>query len=124
MKKTAQYLLILSISLACTAFAEPDCGELPFVPDMPKGKKATVDEMIAAKNSVVAYQENAKIYRTCLSEKVEGLAAAVDGEAKEEAKIQTALLLKDFNASVEAEEKLAAAFNKSIRDFKKAKKKK
>ncbi len=120
MNSLVKISLILSLAISGTALGEESCGDLPTVPNMPKGKKATMAQMIEAKKSVSNYQMHAKTYRNCLSETVENLAESVEGEATEEAKMQTASLLKDFNKSVEAEEKLAGDFNKSIRDFKKA----
>jgi len=116
--KTAITLFFLNASFA---LAE-DCGDIPGTPDIPKGKKATLQQMIDTKQAIADYQENAKAFRTCLSGKIESLAASTkpNQEVAEEAKLQTAELLNMFNKSVDAEEALAADFNTSIRAFKKA----
>jgi len=112
---------LLSVIYSPVAFSE-DCGEAPSAPDVPKGKKASVQDMLDTKSAISQFQTEAKSFRSCLNSQIEALAfnAKAGDEVSEEAKMKTAQLLDTFNKSVDTEEKLAGDFNKAIRAFKKA----
>ena len=115
MKTTLKNLLLATAIISPMSFAA-QCS-LSDLPELPNGKEATMDEMIAGQQAVKAFQADAQAFRACIDGELEGLkAAAEDGDkaAAESFKMKT----DAYNASVAAEEQLAVDFNKQIKAFK------
>lgn len=87
--------------------------DMPAAPIIPDGNVASEDELIAAQKAMKMYQESLGTYRECL----DGLQSAVDLEA-EDGEAKAALILADYNASVDSEAKIAEEFNVAVRAFK------
>lgn len=81
------------------------CVNPSTAPIIPDGNVASLDELIAAQNSVKAYQAELIEYRECLNE-------AMVAEATEEQDIQkNAALNAAYDASIDAETKVVAEFS-------------
>jgi len=93
-----------SVSVAC---------DYPALVAVPEGSSATIDQMVAAQQSVRTYMEAMDVYLTCVNDE---LAAAGD-DAPEEFK---AIMVSRHNAAVEEMEAIAASFNEQIAAFREA----
>ena len=67
--------------IAAPAVAAEACKEPP-VPKMPNGRNATRDDMMAAKNSVVAYVAGADAYQQCLNDEFAAITAQFEADKK------------------------------------------
>lgn len=92
------------VALAC------DYPPLVAVPD---GEAASIDEMVAAQQSVRTYMEAMDAYLNC----VNGELQAAGDDAPEEFK---AIMVSRHNAAVEEMEMVAASFNDQIAAFREA----
>ncbi|MEM7358746.1 MAG: hypothetical protein AAF431_06605 [Pseudomonadota bacterium] len=105
------FLSVIVIALfSQQALAECSHGEGPIIPD---GNVASQDELVAAQKAMKAFQADLVTYRECLVEEE----SAVDPEAADAAE-QTAAIGAKYDASVDAEEQMAAEFNAAVRAFK------
>ena len=114
--KTALKNLLLASVISSPAAMAADCS-LSEVPELPNGKEATMDEMIAGQQAVKAFQADAQAFRACIDNELASLkeaAAEGDEAAAESFKMKT----DAYNASVAAEEELAGEFNQQIKAFK------
>lgn len=107
--------LTLALGLAAApAFADCSLNEMPTVPD---GKASTMEQMLAAKKEVDAYMAASNEYLECLAGEA---ASKAEGLAEDAAAEVTSTMSEMHNAAVAEQEKLAAAFNQAIRDYKAA----
>lgn len=105
------FLSVIMLSLfSQQVLAECSHGDGPIIPD---GNVASQDELVAAQKAMKAFQVTLAEYRECLDAKD----AAIDPEA-EDAEAQKAAIGADYDASVDAEEKMAEEFNTAVRAFK------
>lgn len=81
--------------------------------ELPDGKTASKEDMLAAQKSVKAYVEEMEAYLRCLEDEI----AALGEEATEEH-----VLIRDkrHNAAVDAMDTVAANFNFAVREYKAA----
>ena len=117
------FFTIAVIFFAPTALA---C-DYPKSVDVPNGKEATKEEMMAAVTAMKAWQEEMIVYRECLEEETEASKAAIDSsdplnQAAQIAVLDRQLLLK-YNASVDEETVLGSDVNEQIRVYNSKKKK-
>ena len=81
--------------------------------EVPDGATATTEEMVRAREAVMAYMEAMREYIACVNEEIE-----VAGEnATEEFK---ALMIQRHNAAVSEMEMVAAAFDEELRAYRAA----
>lgn len=117
---------LIKTALLCLAmgsgYAFADCAA-PTVPTMPDGSKSSMDEMLAGKAAVDAFQQDNSVYLDCLGKQME----ETKGKLKSSSKNDAATIQADFNKLTEAyntavtsEETLATKFNSEIRAFKEA----
>lgn len=119
MKLIKTALLCLAMG-SCYTFA--DCAA-PTVPSMPDGTKSSMDEMLAGKEAVGAFQQDNSVYLSCLGKQMEEAKAKIKSSSKNEAATIQAdfnKLTEAYNTAVTAEETLAQKFNAEIRAFKAA----
>lgn len=83
----------------------------PAKPDIPNGRTASEEEMLAAQRSIKEYQTALGGYRSCLA----GLEQSWGESATEEQKAVVVLL---HNRAVDEEAGVADLFNQSVRAFK------
>lgn len=102
-------LAVLASGLASAGFA---C-DYPALVQVPDGASATIDQMVAAQESVKTYMADMDAYLTCVNEE---LAAAGD-DAPEEFK---SIMVSRHNAAVTEMEAVAASFNEQIAAFREA----
>jgi len=117
---------IFTIVLIIFAPAALAC-DYPTSVDVPNGKKATKEEMMAGVKAMKAWQEDVIIYRECIEEENEASKAAIDSsdplnQAAQTAALDRQLLLK-YNASVDEETELGSEVNEQIRAYNSKKKK-
>lgn len=117
---------IFTIAVIIFAPAALAC-DYPKSIDVPNGKKATKEEMMAGVKAMKAWQEDLIVYRECIEEETEASKAAIDSsdpldEAAQIAVLDRQFLLK-YNASVDEEAELGSDVNEQIRVYNKQKKK-
>lgn len=118
MKLIAPTLLIAAASVLGSA-AHAACS-YPRAPDnIPDGNTATMDEMVAAKQTVEAYNKEMEAYLSCIKLEHEG-AVAQEGEAlsEERRKELERMQVQKHNAAIDELEAVAARLNEQIRVFK------
>lgn len=120
---------IIKTALLCLAmgssYALADCTA-PTVPAMPDGGKSTMDDMLAGKAAVDAFQQDNAVYLDCLGKQMEAAKAKLTSSSKNEAatiQADFSQLTEAYNSAVTAEETLATKFNTEIRAFKAAEQK-
>jgi hypothetical protein len=117
--KTIKLLLAGLAMASATAWAQ-DCTA-PDVPELPDGKTASYDDMIAGQGAVKAFQADNLEYMNCMEPLITNALAAAQGEsATDEDKARVKALEEAYNAAVSREEELAGAFNNAIRAYKEA----
>lgn len=109
--------LRLMAIVVVTLIAAPAAAEcvLPDSPEIPEGRTAGKDQMVAASKAIKVYQTGLVEYRTCIDGQVAALGEEPEASAKE---VLTAL----YDDSIDLEEALATRFNSQVRDFKAAQK--
>jgi hypothetical protein len=109
MKLLKSCLAIVAVSCAGGALA---CDYPPLVA-VPEGTSATIDQMVAAQETVRAYMEGMDTYLNCVNSELE----AAGDDAPEEFK---AILVSRHNAAVAEMEAVAASFNDQIAAYREA----
>jgi hypothetical protein len=117
---------ICTIAVIIFAPAALAC-DYPTSIDVPNGKEATKEEMMAGVKAMKAWQEELIIYRECIEEENEASKAAIDSsdpldQIAQAAALDRQLLLK-YNASVDEETELGSEVNEQIRVYNSKKKK-
>jgi hypothetical protein len=117
---------ICTIAVIIFAPAALACG-YPTSIDVPNGKEATKEEMMAGVKAMKAWQEELIIYRECIEEENKASKAAIDSsdpldQVAQAAALDRQLLLK-YNASVDEETELGSEVNEQIRVYNSKKKK-
>ena len=115
---TIAVIIFAPAALAC---------DYPKSVDVPNGKEATKEEMMAGVKAMKAWQEEMIIYRECIEKENEASKAAIDSsdpldQAAQIAALDRQLLLK-YNASVDEETELGSEVNEQIRVYNSKKKK-
>ena len=87
--------------------------EMPGAPIIPDGNVASEDELVAAQKAMKVFQGSLLTFRDCIAKEEK----EIDPES-EEAPAMGQALLDQYNASVDAEENLAAEFNDAVKAFK------
>ena len=123
MTMKAAYPLALLIAFAgSNAYAACIYPDAP--KDVPRGKTATLEQMVAAQEAIKSFDLAIGDYTACLQAESDAEIARLeqsesDAKKKEARKKKlTQVLLKKQNAAVEADKALAARFNEQLRIFK------
>ena len=117
MKSFVARLALLSLVASPIALADHCTG--PDAPTLPDGATASMDDMLAGQKAVKAFQADAIAYRGCLEGHMDKLKeAASEGDDSAGGKYEA--MTEQYNASVSAEDTLAADFNTAIRSYKAA----
>ncbi|WP_439133159.1 hypothetical protein [Pseudomaricurvus sp.] len=119
----------IKIALLClvmgSSYSFAECSN-PTAPEMPNGSTASMDEMLAGKAAVSAFQKENATYLECIGKEMEAIKATLKEGSKEDmaaAQKNFTELADTYNQAVTAEETLAGKFNTEIRAFKEASKK-
>ncbi|HEY8538783.1 MAG TPA: hypothetical protein VIL28_07940 [Steroidobacteraceae bacterium] len=105
--------------LLASGFAVAECVYPKAPTNIPDGKTATEEEMIAGMRAVKEYNEQVNAYLSCLEMKTQSDIAAAGSDASPETIAQIkAINAKRHNAAVEELEAHAARFNEQVRIFK------
>lgn len=89
---------------------------------IPDGATAAKEDLLAAQRDVKAYLAELVTYRECIVEEEKLARLAMEDLAPEVEQQREEILNKKYNASVEDEERVAAAFNSAVQDYNKQKK--
>lgn len=109
--------LAVSVALMCLAQVALACDYPDRIQDIPDGKTANRDEMVAGKKAVQSYIASMESYLSCI-EAEEAQAVIALGKIDDEAKKQrTATFNKKYNAAVEEMNLVAEEFNIQLRAF-------
>jgi hypothetical protein len=112
----AASLAFMSVSV----FAADECMK-PDAPVIPDGNTATEEELLGAREKLMAFLVEGESYRSCMDEKLAALRDSHDDASKEEkgtiAKMYEALTTA-YNNQVDAEQAAGDEFNKAVRAFK------
>lgn len=115
-------LLILAVSLALVhlSVAAEECMK-PAAPPIPDGSTATEEELLGAREKLMAFLAEGEDYRGCMDEKLAALQDSHEDASKEEqgtiAKMYEALTTA-YNKQVDEEQAAGDAFNKAVKAFK------
>lgn len=86
---------------------------------IPDGNTATVDEMVAAKKAVEAYNKEMEAYLSCIKLEYDGTVASEgQGLSEERKKELERMQVQKHNAAIDELEAVAARLNEQIRAFK------
>ena len=110
--------VLLGLALGSAASMAGDCVA-PGTPQLVEGEDSTMEQMIASQKAVKEFQAASQDYRSCLQLQLDAAEAAVE-EGTEGAAESLQEIHETYNASVSAEEEVAAKFNNEIRDYKTA----
>ena len=111
-------MLVLGLTLGSAVSMAEECVA-PDAPQVPEGKEATLEQMLAAQKSIKEFQAANLSYMGCL----EPMLSAAEASAKEgeEGAVENYQKIQDtYNAAVSREEEVAGKFNAEIRDYKAA----
>ena len=86
-----------------------ECGEQPVQPEVPNGRQATKEEMLAAQGAMKAFLAAGNTFMECLNKVEKGL----DKDAKE----QRVAIVTLHNQTVDAQQAIADLFNAAVRAF-------
>jgi hypothetical protein len=104
---------VIAVLLLCAGPASAVCTYPSTMPQVPDGRIATKEEMMATQQGVQDYVAKMEAYLACLEQE-----AATVGEEMTEA--QKNLHVQRYNAAVDAMESLAAKYNVEVRAYKEA----
>lgn len=117
---------LTAILMSARGLLAAECLE-PEAPELPNGKTASMDAMLAGQKAVKAFQDLNLAYRDCLENEVSEAKATMEEAAEEGDKEAATAALAQHDAAIEAfndavadEEALAGQFNTEIREFKAA----
>ena len=117
MRKLMQ--IVCGIFVVCAAQTALAC-DYPTRVSIPDGATATKEEMLASKKAVLEFQSRMEEYRNCIEEAEKSARASMDDMEPEIEQQREEMLTKKYNAAVEEEENVVAAFNQAIGDYKAA----
>ena len=106
---TLRFVMVLAVTSAGTALA---CDYPPLVA-IPDGETATMDELLAAQNSVREYMTAMEAYLACVNDERE--AAGEDAPAD-----YNAIMVSRHNYAVSEMEAVAESFNEQVQAFRAA----
>jgi len=113
---------LLPLSLVAALVAAPafaDCTVPLNDVQIPRGNKATMDEMIAGKHAVQEYNTQVEAYSQCLKAEQDAKIAAGGPDMKDEEKVKiAAAYAARQNEQVEKLQSVADRFNVEVRAFK------
>jgi hypothetical protein len=113
-------LALICLTLGSASSIAEDCAA-PALPGLPDGATASLEQMLAGQKAVKEFQAVNSEYRTCLEPKVSAAEVAAAGDSPGPELQETLKQLNDeYNASVSAEEELAAEFNTQLKEYKEA----
>lgn len=107
------FLAFLSIGFISSSVLA-DCGDQPVKPELPDGKTATMDELVATSNAVKSFIAEADAYLDCSEKEIASEEfQALDDKQQNQKKKEVKALLKSRN-------NIADDFNKEVGAYKKA----
>ena len=104
--------LILAAQMLFATVVVAECSSDAVLPDLPKGKKAAMEEMVAAQGAIKTYMASSNAYLECMDGEMT--------EIPEEEKDAKAAAVDAYNEAVDEQTELAKDFNKQLKAFKKA----
>jgi hypothetical protein len=111
-------LCALAVSLGLALQANAAC-EYPVAPgQFPDGKVATLDEMKAAKGTVVKYNDDMEAYLVCVKSEYETKVAAQPDATKQQKEEMERVQGQKHNAAVEEVTAVTERFNEQLRAYK------
>ena len=115
MKRQIELAIAALLMIAAPVTFACDYPERAQVPD---GKTATQEEMIAGQQSVKAYMAAMEDYLACIDATEKDAVAELEDPEKNELQEREKMLAKKHNAAVEEMEIIAAEFNNEVRAYK------
>jgi len=112
------FLAVLALA-GGTVYAASSCTNPTAPKNIPRGDKATFEEMVAAQKAIKEYDAAINAYNACLQAESDAEVAQLEqkeGDAKK--KKLTDALNKKQDAALDADKALAARFNEQLRIFK------
>jgi len=103
----------LLLSVAPTGFA---C-DYPSRVKVPDGAVATKEDMLAGQKEVKAFVADMEIYLECIVSEEKQARSEMDSLEAEDEQLREEMLNKKYNAAVDDMERVAAAFNVAVQDF-------
>ncbi|MFQ6004590.1 MAG: hypothetical protein ACE5OQ_03725 [Woeseia sp.] len=115
--------MIKSISAACilavTFFIPAALAcDYPKRVEIPNGKTATKEEMVAGQKGVKKFMADMEEYLACIEEEDKEMRAGIEQPDPIVEAQRDEMLVKKHNAAVDHMEKIAAQFNEEVRSYK------
>ncbi len=101
--------ILAPVALAC---------DYPERISIPNGNSASKEEMVAGQKGVKKFMADMEIYLDCINEEDEQNRAGIEEPDPIVEAQRDEMLVKKHNAAVDDMEKVAAAFNEEVRDYK------
>lgn len=117
MKSGFRTLAVLA-ALACSATAGAECIYPRTTADVPDGKTATQEQIVAAMNAVKRYNEEINAYLNCLQTESDAQIAALPDPTPEQIRQIKGIQTAKHNAAVDELEAYATRFNEQLRAYK------
>ena len=121
MRKISLGSLALLAALATTT-AQAACVYPRAPENIPDGRTATYDQMVAAQQAVKQFDADIAAYNACLNMELEALLASPDIDDARKAELAE-MQVKKNNAAVDEAQVVADRFNEQLRAYKEANKK-
>lgn len=114
--------IFISICLIFAAQASIACDYPSERVSIPSGGDVSKEELLTAQKGVKAYMAALTTYRECIVEEEKLARLAMEDLAPEIEQQREEMLNKKYNAAVEDEERVAAAFNSAVQAYNKSNK--
>jgi hypothetical protein len=111
-------LYLLGLAMAMSAAAQADCTYPTEPTDIPDGKTASMEQMVAAQKSVKAFDEAIVAYTSCLKLEHEAALAKSPDLSEDQKKQMEKMMAQKHDAAITADEALAARFNEQVKAYK------
>ena len=116
----ALYLLALLTAVGMGT-AHAACSYPAAPTDIPDGKTATLEQMVAAQKSVKEFDQAIVAYTSCLKLEHEAALAKSPDMKEDQKKEMEKMMAQKHDAAIGADEALAARFNEQVKAYKAAK---
>jgi hypothetical protein len=112
-------LLAIALTAALSGAAYADCPYPAAPTNLPDGRTATMEDMLAGQKAVKEYQKSIDVYVACIDKELDDKIAAGGDSLKPQQKTDLQKMeAQKHNAAVDQEQSVADRFNEQVKAFK------
>jgi hypothetical protein len=112
-------LLAIALTAALSGAAYADCPYPAAPTNLPDGRTATMEDMLAGQKAVKEYQKAIDVYVACIDKELDDKIAAGGDSLKPQQKTDLQKMeAQKHNAAVDQEQSVADRFNEQVKAFK------